>query len=62
MWIIDINIEEPIKAQGDLDELNRHQTLRRVSKINISLCRKKSHHRTDLEEICSRFDQVRPLV
>ena len=62
MWIIDINGEEPITAQGVLDELNCHQTLRGKSKINISLCIRKSYQRTDLEEIRSRFDQVRPVV
>ena len=28
----------------------------------MSLCRRKSYQRTDLEEIRSRFDQVRPVV
>ena len=28
VWIIDINGEEPITAQGALDELSRHQTPR----------------------------------
>ena len=62
MWIVTINGEEPITAQGVLDELNRHQTPRGKSKIKISLCRRKSYQRTDLEEIRSRFDQVRPVV
>ena len=30
--------------------------------MKISLCRRKSYQRTDLEEICFRFDQVRPVV
>ena len=62
MWIVAINGEEPITAQGVLDELNNHQTPRVKSKINISLCRRKSYQRTDLEEIRSIFDQVRPVV
>ena len=62
MWIAAINREETIKAQGVLDELNRHQTPRGKSKINISLCRRKSFQRTDIEEIRSRFDQFRPVV
>ena len=45
-----------------LDELNRHQTPRGKSKVNISLCRRKICQRIDLEYICSRFDQVRPMV
>ena len=57
-----INEEESITAQLVLDELNSHQTLRGKSEVNISLCRRKSYQRTYLEEICSRFDQVRPLV
>ena len=51
--IIDINVEEPITAQGALDELNRHQTLRVKSKVNISLFRNMSYRRTYLEEIRS---------
>ena len=62
MWIVAINGEEPITAQGLIDELNRHQTPRGKSNINISLCRRKSYQRTDLEEIRSRFDQVRLVV
>ena len=62
MWTIDINVEEPITAQGALDELNFHQTPRGKSKVVISLCRKESYHKTDIEEICSIFDQVRPVV
>ena len=49
-------------SQGVLDELNCHQTPRSKSNINISLCRRKKYQRTDLEEIRSRFDQVRPVV
>ena len=62
MWIVSVNGEEPITAQGVIDELNRHQTSRGISKIKISLCRRKIYQITDLEEIRSRFDQVRPVV
>ena len=62
MWIIDIIGEEPIIYKGILDELNPHQTPQGKSKIKISLSRRKSYHRTHLEEIRSRFDQVRPIV
>ena len=62
MWIVAINGEDPITAQVVLDELNHHQTPRDKSNINISLCRRKSYQRIDLEEIRSRFDQVRPVV
>ena len=62
VWIVAINGEEPITDQGVLDELNRHQTLRGKSKIKISLCRRKSYQRTDLGEICCRFDQVTPVL
>ena len=62
MWIISIDVEEPITAQGVLDELNCYQTPRVESKINISLRRSKSYQRIYLEEIRSRFDQVRPVV
>ena len=62
MWIVAINGKEPITAQGVLDELNRHQTPRGKSNIKISLCIRKSYQRKDLEEIRSRFDQVRPVV
>ena len=62
LWIMDINGEEPITSQGAIDELNRNQNPRGKSKVNTSLCRRKIYQRTDLEEICSIFDQVRPVV
>ena len=62
MCIVAINGEEPITAQCVLDEFNRHQTPRGKSNIKISLCRRKSFQRTDIEEIHSRFDQVRLVV
>ena len=62
VWIIYINGEEPIIAQGVLAELNHHQNPRGKSKIKISLHRRKRYQRTDLEEIRSIFDQVRPVV
>ena len=61
LWIISINGEEPITDQGAIDELNFRQTSCGKSKVNISLFRKKICHRIDLEEIRSRFDQVRPV-
>ena len=36
VWIIAINMEEPIIAQGALDEINRHQTPNRKTKVKIS--------------------------
>ena len=62
MCIIDINGDEPITAQGALDEHDHRQTPRGKSKVKISLCRRKIYQRTYIEEICSRFDQVRPVV
>ena len=41
--IVAINVEEPITDQDILDELNRHQNPRGISKIKISLCRRKSY-------------------
>ena len=61
MCIITINGEEHITYQGALDELNCHQTTLGKSKVNISLCRRNSYNRIDFEEICSIFDQVRPV-
>ena len=57
-----MNGEDPITSQGVPDELNLHQTSCRKSKVNISLCIIKSYQRTYFENICSRFDQVRPVV
>ena len=62
MWIIYINGEDTTTYQGALDELNTHQNIRGKSKFNISLCRRKSYHITDIEYICSIFDQGRTLV
>ena len=60
--IISITGEEPTTSQGALDGLNCHQSTHGKSKVNISLCRSKSYHIIDLEDICSIFDQVRPVV
>ena len=49
VWIIAINGEEPITSQGVHDEPNCHKNPRVKSKINISLCIRKSYHRTDIE-------------
>ena len=62
MWIVAINGVEPITSQVALDELNLRQTPCVKSKINISLCRRKRYHKTDIEDIHSRFDKVRPAV
>ena len=62
VWIIAINGEEPITAQGVLDEINHHQSTHGKSKVKISLFRRKIYQRTDFEEIHSRFDQIRPVV
>ena len=62
VWIISINVEEPITYQGAFGEIKRHQNPRGNSKFNISLCKRKPYNITDLEEIPSRFDQVRPVV
>ena len=40
MWIIDINGEEPITAQGVINELNCHQHSGEKYMIKISLCRR----------------------
>ena len=45
-----------------LDELNRHQIPSVKSTVNFSLWGRKSYQRTDLEDICYIFDQVRPVV
>ena len=62
LWIIYINVEEPITAQGALDELNCHQTPCGKSKVDISLCRRKSYQRIDLEDINSIFYQVISVI
>ena len=62
MWFIAINGEDHTTAQGVLDEQNQHQTPRVKYNIKISLCRRKRYQITGIEDICSRFDQVRPVV
>ena len=62
MWIIAINGEEPIIAQGASDELNCHQTQRGKSKVKISLRRGNNYQITDIEDICSILYQVIPVV
>ena len=62
VWIVSINVEEPITDQGVIGKLNLHQNPHGKSKVKISLCRRKSYHREDLEDICSKFNQVRHVV
>ena len=62
MWIVPINVEEPITAQVGMNELSPHQSPRGKSNIKINLCRRKNYQRTDIEDIISIFDQVRPVV
>ena len=62
LWIKDINSERSITSQGALADLNHHLNSRGEPKVNISLFRKKIYQRTDIEDICSRFDQVIPVV
>ena len=59
---MDIIREDPITSQGAIYELNIYQTPRGKYKVKISLYRRNSYQRTDLEEIRSIFDQVRPVV
>ena len=61
VWIGAIYEEEPIKYQYVLDGINIHQTPRGKSKVNITLCRRKSYQKTDIEDLFSIFDQVRPV-
>ena len=61
MWFISINVEEPITAQGEFDEINSHQNPHGKSKINISLCIRNIYQRTDLEDICPIFYLSRPV-
>ena len=60
--IIAINGKETITDKVALDELNFHKTPCGKSKFNISLRRRNIYQITDLEYICSIFDQVRPVV
>ena len=62
MWIIYINGEEPITDKGALNEVNCHQNTRGKPKFKISIKRRKCYQSTYLEEIRSRFCQVRPVV
>ena len=62
MCIVAINVEEPTTYQGTLGEINRHQTTRGESKVNIGLCISKIYHRTYFEEILSIFYQVGTVV
>ena len=45
-----------------LYELQSYQTQRGKSKLDISLFRRKIYQLTDIEEICSIFNQVWPVV
>ena len=62
VWIIAINWEEPITTQCAFDVPNFHWTPHGKSKVNISIFRRQTHQRTDLEEIHSIFDQFRHVV
>ena len=60
--IILINVDESVTDKGALDELNYHQNQCGKTNVDISLCRRKKYQRTLFEDICSRFNQVRPVV
>ena len=62
MCIVSINGEDHITAEGALDELKFRRTPRGTFKVKINIFRRKSYQRTDLEDILSVFDQVRPVV
>ena len=62
MWVVAINVEELITDRVVLDKLQIHQTPQEKPKVKISLCRRKSYYSADIEEIRSKFDQVRPVV
>ena len=62
MWIIPINGEDLITAQATLDEVQHYQNQRWKSEVKISICRRKSYQKTDIEEIWFISDQVRPMV
>ena len=42
VWLVSINVDEPITAQCSLDELKPHQNPCGKSKVKINLCRRKS--------------------
>ena len=60
--IIDINGEDPITDKLSLEELQIYQDPHGKSKVKIILFRRNIYHWTDLEQIYSIFDQVRPVV
>ena len=53
VWVVPINEEDPITYQGALDEIKHHKNPFEKSKINISICIRKSYQRTYLEELWS---------
>ena len=59
---MDINGEEKITTQGTLDELHHCQNQCGESKVHIILHRSNIYHRTDIEVIRPRFDQVITVV
>ena len=62
VWIVAINVEEPIISQGVNDELKCHQNPRRKPKVAISLCKKNSYQMTNIEFTCFIFYQVIHVV
>ena len=48
VWIVAFNGEDPITAQGALDELNCYKTPRGKFKVKISMCTNNSYQRTYL--------------
>ena len=62
IWVVAINREDTITAEGMLDELQIYHTRHVKSKVNISLCIRNNHQRIYLKEIRSIFDQIRPMV
>ena len=62
VWTISIHGEESITKKGELGELKNYHNQREESKVDTGLFQSKIHQFTDIEELWSRFDQIRPLV
>ena len=60
--IIAINGDKTVITKGLIDEIQRYHTQHSNKKLNIRLCSRNSYQCTDIEELWSIFDQIRPVV
>jgi hypothetical protein len=59
IYILTVNNSDPVTVDDILDALKSCQVLHAMSRIDLGIVKRNSHHRTALEEQRAMFNQVR---